>query len=137
VSNKHLTITEIVSTVYCEQKMLLDRERGDATPSSVREKAVQGTIEHRGFERQGQIQSASDRRCFVASALYGPCASETDFLRDWRDQSLSKTAKGRLLIRVYYALSPYFVRFLVGKPRTTEFIRYFLSQFIRSLKLNR
>jgi hypothetical protein len=137
VPNKHQTITEIVSTVYCEQKMLFDRERGDATPSSVRAKAEQGTIEHRCFEREGRIKSASDRRCFVASALYGPFASETDYLRDWRDQSLSKTVKGRLFIRIYYTLSPYFVRFLVGKPRTTAFVRYLLSRFITIIKQRR
>lgn len=37
---RYHSITDIVATVYCEQKAVYDRERGDARPLDVRIKAA-------------------------------------------------------------------------------------------------
>ena len=93
---KYHTITDIVGTVYCEQKVVFDRERGDARPLEVRAKAAAGTFEHLRFQVEGQTRAAIDRRCFIATAIYGPDAAETNFLRAWRDRVLMPAMVGRL-----------------------------------------
>ena len=74
-AKKYHTITDIVGTVYCEQKVVFDRERGDARPLEVRAKAAAGTFEHLRFQVEGQTRAAIDRRCFIATAIYGPDAA--------------------------------------------------------------
>jgi hypothetical protein len=45
--------------------------------------------------------------CFIATAAYGtPHAEEIDLLRDFRDDTLNQTIAGRMLVRLYYWLSP-------------------------------
>ena len=103
-SNKHYTITEIVSAVYCEQKMILDRTHGAIELDAVRVKREAGIAQHKNFEDAGR--RGRDSRCFIATAVYGPDATETNFLRAWRDRALMPTRTGRLLVRAYYRFSP-------------------------------
>lgn len=58
MTKKYHTITDIVGTVYCEQKVLFDRERGDARPLPVRAKAAGGTFEHLRFQVEGRTWEA-------------------------------------------------------------------------------
>lgn len=61
--------------------------------------------------------------CFVATAVYGPGASELAVLRRFRDERLMPTAAGRLAVRGYYALGPHLARGVLARPmlwRTTR-----------------
>lgn len=81
MKRKYHSITDIVATVYCEQKTVFDRTRGDARPLSVRAKAVAGTLDHVRFQVEGRTRQAIDQRCFIASHVFGPDAQETNWLR--------------------------------------------------------
>jgi len=60
--------------------------------------------------------------CYIATAVYGSYdCPEVWVLRRYRDNVLSKTAFGRLFIKLYYATSPKIIK-LVGK--TTIFNRF-------------
>ncbi len=49
--------------------------------------------------------------CYVATSVYGSYdCPEVWTLRRFRDQDLAETWYGRAFVRVYYAVSPYFVR---------------------------
>lgn len=55
--------------------------------------------------------SQKKQGCYIATAVYGSYdAPEVLVLRRWRDQSLTRTAAGRGLVRLYYAASPTVVR---------------------------
>jgi|GEM_PF-1532986 hypothetical protein len=77
--------------------------------------------------------SARDKRCFVATAVYGPTAVETDQLRAFRDRRLMTWGMGRGLVAVYYLLSPLLVRWLSDRPRWTAVVRRMLDVFRRSV----
>lgn len=134
---KYHTITDIVGTVYCEQKVVFDRERGDARPLGVRAKAAAGTFEHLRFQVEGQTRAALDRRCFIATAIYGAEAPETDFLRAWRDRVLMPTPAGRLFVRAYYAASPFLVPALCRSKRATVAVRAALDAVLAVLGMPR
>lgn len=130
-------ITDIVGTVYCEQKVVFDRERGDARPLKVRAKAAAGTFEHLRFQVEGQTRAALDRRCFIATAIYGPDAPETNFLRAWRDRVLMSTTAGRLFVRAYYAVSPSLVPMLSRSRRGAAAVRAALNALLAMLGMSR
>jgi len=137
MANKYHTITDIVGTVYCEQKVLLDRERGDVRPLSVRTKAAGGTFEHLRFQMEGQARAAVDRRCFIATAIYGPDAPETNFLRAWRDRVLMPARAGRFLVRAYYATSPRLLPMIAHSARAAGAIRAVLNALLAILGMPR
>lgn len=137
MKKKYHTITDIVGTVYCEQKVLFDRERGDARPLAVRAKAAGGTFEHLRFQVEGQTRAAMDRRCFIATAIYGPDAPETNFLRAWRDRALMPTRAGRFLVRAYYATSPRLVPMLARSTRAAGAMRAMLNALLAMLGMPR
>ena len=64
--------------------------------------------------------------CFVASNLYGMYAYETDVLRLYRDVRLSRTAPGRLFIKIYYRFIGRGISFLLRRfpqlRRPTRFV---------------
>lgn len=58
--------------------------------------------------------------CFIATAAYGtPYSKEIDYLKAWRDLSLSNKKGGTHFIYLYYRISPPFAR-LISK---SEFLR--------------
>lgn len=59
---------------------------------------------------------ASDRRCFVASAVYGLDDPRTEELRRFRDARLLPSVVGRFAVRIYYFTSPLLVFALEHLP---------------------
>ena len=58
-----------------------------------------------------QIPEQKSQGCYVATAVYGSYdCPEVWTLRRFRDYTLDKTWYGRLFIKVYYAISPIFVK---------------------------
>lgn len=125
------TISDVVSTVYCEQKAVFDREYGKNESSDVRAKREDGIIQHKRFEKQGR--KAQDRRCFIATAVYGPDAVETNFLRAWRDRVLMPSIPGRLLVRLYYRTSPLLLPAMERHVGLAGVVRSILDRFVRFL----
>lgn len=78
-------------------------------------------------EPAGSAASVQDKRCFVASAVYGPSARETDELRAWRDRELSGRPVGAWAVRVYYSLSPPLVRLMGRVPAMRPLARSVLD----------
>jgi len=67
-----------------------------------------GDVAHDQFNTEIKA-AARDSRCFIASQVYGLNDPRTDALRVWRDEVLMPNTLGRLLVRVYYASSPFVV----------------------------
>lgn len=127
------TISDIVATVYCEQKTVFDRERGRIESRDVRAKREDGIAQHKRFENEGRRSAGQDRRCFIATAVYGPDAAETDFLRAWRDRALMPSMTGRAAVRIYYSVSPLLLPVLERHARLARAVRVMLDRLVRFL----
>ena len=123
---QYVSISEVVAIVYCERQTVLDRKYGRKRSRQVEQQASDGSARHKSFERAGRAQQ--DRRCFVATAIYGADAPQTDLLRQWRDSHLAPYAIGRAMITVYYALSPVLVRWSARRPSITRGVRWLLDR---------
>lgn len=127
------SISEIAAIVYCERQAVLDRQHGKARSLSVKAKAASGRFQHQRFAMEGRAQASRDRRCFVATAIYGPEAPETEWLRRWRDTVLMPRIGGRAIVRAYYTLSPCLVCIVERYPRFKASVHRLLDRVLRCL----
>jgi hypothetical protein len=131
---KSITVSELVSIVYCERKYVLDRRHGRHDTPLVRAAAARGQLAHARFEAAGRAEMAganlADRRCFIATAVYGPDAAETDALRAWRDRALLPSRAGRIAVRCYYAISPAIACALARLPAIARLVRVLLNAVV-------
>lgn len=81
-----------------------------------------------------KIPIGQNRQCFIATAVYGsPFVPEVEMLRQWRDQSLSKTRRGRSFISIYYKYSPGIASFIEHRPFLKWLIRKVLNCLVRKI----
>lgn len=76
--------------------------------------------------------SSSNGGCFIATAVYGSYdATEVLALRRYRDQRLQTNAAGRLLVMIYYKISPSLARKLPERPRLLSATKKLLDAIVR------
>jgi len=69
--------------------------------------------------------------CFIATAAYGsPLAPEVQLLRQFRDRYLVSNAPGRLVVMVYYRLSPPLARWIVSHDHVRAAARRLLGPIV-------
>ncbi len=83
----------------------------------------------------GYRNSDNKQGCYIATCIYGSYdCPEVWTLRRFRDDTLRKTAPGRMFIRAYYAISPSLVRSCGDKTWFRNGWRRFLDKIVRQLK---
>lgn len=71
------------------------------------------------------------KKCFIASAVYGPESWQVENLRFYRDRKLLSTTAGRLMVALYYRLSPPLAD-IIGRRQTLQrYVRKALDQLIK------
>ena len=78
--------------------------------------------------------STSNSNCFIATAIYGIHAPETNLLRTWRDQKLLKSNIGRLFVVTYYKISPSLIPWIERSPWLKSVIKNQLNKLLKSIK---
>lgn len=73
---------------------------------------------------------ASKDFCFIASAVYGSTAWQTNVLRRWRDTCLAPYAIGRLFIFIYYNVSPLFIPAIRNSVWLKRFFKSVLDKVV-------
>nr|WP_328798106.1 CFI-box-CTERM domain-containing protein [Marinobacter nauticus] len=86
-----------------------------------------GNLKHEQFNRQ----ISTDKRCYVASYLYGVEDPRTETLRQFRDNTLQCSPGGRILIAFYYWLSPVVIKF----SKRASWIDWLLRRIVDRLVL--
>lgn len=73
--------------------------------------------------------------CYIATAVYGGYEQpKVKILRRYRDEVLRKTLTGRMFIRIYYAISPFFAKHLKSGSKITCMTRSVLDQLVRKIE---
>lgn len=79
--------------------------------------------------------SKSSSNCFIATAAYGgPLTNEVEFLRHWRDEYLLKSTGGRLIVGLYYRISPPIAYFISKSEGRRVLVRNLLNKWIKFLR---
>lgn len=122
----------------CEMKAYL-RYKAKVAVNSKTKESLSGDATHermalsaKQYERQRRSQT-SDRRCYIATAVYGADAPETNRLREFRDTHLLTNRSGVIFVGVYYKVSPLLLRFVPKGSTLERAIRKALDAAVRVL----
>lgn len=130
--DQYVSVTELAQLGICEQQLLLDKYHGKQRSKTLNNLARDGERIHARYERV--LAQATDSRCFIATAVYGPHASETNLLRRFRDKFLLPYWWGRILCSFYYRTSPGLVVLVRQFPGLRLPVRFVLMALIYLVK---
>lgn len=141
---KRIAVTHLINITKCENQTMLNMIYKPKMDKEIKERQRMGIKDHKKFENLNnkhagntskvveEMNKQNDKRCYVATAIFGAYSSETILLRQWRDDKLSKSFLGRRLIELYYIISPLLLRVL---PKwTSPITRYVLTKFIKMIR---
>jgi hypothetical protein len=75
----------------------------------------------------------NDNHC-AAEAIYGENSEQTELLREYRDNVLSKTLEGQEIIKVYYKLSPTVTKLLEQRPLLKNRAKAFIDSMLPGIR---
>lgn len=123
---------------YCEKRVLLAHLHGQRLTLGQRRSVELGRRAHERYYREGLAATSStgaDRRCFVATSLYGDAAWQTEALRRYRDGVLLRRRLGRWLVRVHYAIAPGACWLLTRMPWLRPPARAVVGMLLRAARI--
>lgn len=126
--DRQVSATQLAEMGYCEQRMLLAHRLGERTTPTQKRARARGDAAHVRYFAQGM--AVKDRRCFIATCVFGPDAPETWQLRCYRDAVLLPRWWGRWLVAAYYRAAPCVCRLLESWPACMPVTRLLLRKFL-------
>jgi hypothetical protein len=135
------TSTELADMMFCEQKVRLKAQLGDCDTPETAERRQAGRQEHDRFHRtvttfHNRVRAGDtgqDKRCFIATAVYGENDARTEQLRQFRDSALRPYRAGRVLVALYYGVSPHIATRLDRHPWLRRMARRMLDHVRRRI----
>ena len=112
-----VSATELAEMGFCEKRVQLAYMYGEQATPEQRKAMARGQGAHKRYLEEG-LAATSDRRCFVATFVFGPDAQETQVLRAYRDAVLLRQRWGRVLVAAYYRIAPSVCRVMERLPAT-------------------
>ena len=133
MKKKSVAVTAVSEVAVCERRVYLRSKLGDRTTrEQERSKAAGNELHQRAFNQK--TPSTPDKRCFIATAVYGCDAPQTVRLRQFRDEALIPHRLGRFVVRFYYATSPVLARAAAQRTWLASCLRAVLNLVLRMLK---
>lgn len=105
---RFVSAKDLAEMGFCEKRVLLAHLRGQRMTLEQQRSAERGRRAHERYYREGlsAVASVADRRCFVATCLFGDEAWQTNVLRRYRDEVLLRLWIGRWVVASYYWCAP-------------------------------
>ena len=95
---------------------------------------TQNSSSSSGYSTSTSNTTSSKSGCYVATAVYGSYdCPEVWTLRRYRDEVLLKKWYGRLFVKIYYAISPSFVKLFGDKAWFNNLFRFKLDNMVKKL----
>ncbi|WP_406625409.1 CFI-box-CTERM domain-containing protein [Acidovorax sp. SDU_ACID1] len=117
-----VSATDLAKMGFCEKRVQLAHLYGERTTAEQRKGMARGQAVHQRYFEEG-VAATADRRCFVATCVFGPDAAETQVLRTYRDVVLTRRRWGQWAVAAYYRTSPTVCRVLDRSPVMAACVR--------------
>jgi len=133
---RHVRASDLAEMGFCEMKVLLKERHGVRDTAASAQAKRGGTTEHLRHHQAVSAHhneavrspgSVRDKRCFIATAVYGADHPSTDQLRWFRDHTLLKSQAGRWAVRAYYLCSPPIASLIASAPWLARPVRLMLD----------
>lgn len=132
---KKTRISDLAEVATCQRRVYLKAKYGQKETNAQTMAKKRGIVLHeKAYQQKRPDSKSQDKRCYIATSIYGIDANETQTLRDFRDNTMMKTSVGRCLISMYYNISPHIVKLSNGKPWMITVSRLILNKFVRRLE---
>ena len=115
----------------CEKKAHLSFIHGNRFSELQKKLMNKGTIAHEENRKKVLAGTEGDKRCFIATEIYGIHAEQTKYLRIFRDQRLLPNPLGKIFVTLYYRYSPLVVRISRKYSFIRSLIKKSLDSFLR------
>lgn len=136
--NPYTSASDLAQMAICERQVLLRAKMGDRKTARQAVAARRGNAVHDRIHREGHTplsrEAPTDKRCFIATAVYGMDAPETTRLRRFRDEVLLENSAGRWVVALYYQISPPIAGMLDYNQYARGLIKSVLDIVVRVLK---
>ena len=133
VPDDSIPISELGEVGICERRIYLRAKYGKRTNAQREQRLDRGTAIHQAaYEQKRPDDRGQDKRCFIATAVYGDAAWETAHLRNWRDRVLLKTPAGRGAVEMYYLLSPKIAQWCDCSPGFVSIMRRLVGLAVKA-----
>lgn len=120
-----ISASDVGRAAYCPRSVAL--KYAGAKPSArAMDARKRGDLKHEEFNRQ----ATKDRRCYVASYLYGVDDPRTEILRQFRDRHIKRVPGGHYLIQCYYRVSPMVIGLSERIPIAGRIIRKVVDRLV-------
>ena len=114
---------------FCPHYLELERKKHSVSKNTAAAR-IKGDAKHDALNKR----AGEDKRCYVASHLYGVDDERTVLLRAYRDNRLKASSPGQLFIKVYYRLSPALILIARKVPFVDQCLRASVDQIIIRLR---
>ena len=138
-----LWASELADEQVCEQRMVFRTKFGRRETPAQQARMHEGSRAHQALLRQSlrlNPNADSSRRpspCFIATAVFGEVAPETELFRAFRDRHLANSTAGRLFIQFYYWISPTIATGLARSPRIRPVAKLILLAILALVQRHR
>jgi hypothetical protein len=120
-----VSASDVGRAAYCPHYLEL-KNRGVKASRQAEASRARGNASHDELNRIAQ-----DKRCYIASYLYGIDDKRTNALRSFRDKTLLCHRPGNVLVNIYYRLSPTLVTISSRCPVAERCLRYMVNGIIK------
>ena len=120
---ERVNASQVADAAYCEMR-LKNSLSGLKPNKRDQQKAVKGNKKHEYQNRIGR-----DRRCFISTFLFGQDSIVTRDLRVFRDVVLMSCASGRVMVSIYYFVSPALIRLVSYSSKLVMVFKWLVSRF--------
>jgi hypothetical protein len=129
---KKTSVSDLAEVALCERRVYLKARLGERiTPEQRIAKSRGIQLHDRAYKQKTPTDKRQDKRCFIATAVYGEDAVQTTILRNFRDRFLMESSAGRAFVKLYYAVSPWVVRTTLRFPVVVRIARFALDNLIK------
>jgi len=126
-----ISASEVGRVEFCEKALEL-KYAGASVSTKAQAARVRGDQAHEQFNVQAK---AADKRCFIASHVWGIDDPRTECLRQFRDTALMPNRSTRWLVALYYRLSPALVTVCRHLPIVDAVARWLCARVLAKLSL--
>ena len=126
--SKWVSASDVGRAAYCPHYLELKKRGAKPSKQAIAARA-QGEVSHDALKRQ-----AEDKRCFIASHLYGIDGARKNLLRNYRDEKLANKYLGDVFIQTYYVLSPVLVFISRRLPFLDKILKKIVDHIVSRLQ---
>jgi len=120
-----VSASDVGRAAFCPHYLEL-KKRGVKASRQAEASRARGNASHDELNRMSQ-----DKRCYIASHLYGIDDGRTEALRSFRDNTLLRHHPGKVLVNIYYRLSPTLVTISSRSAVAEHCLRYMVNGIVK------